>query len=182
VRRWVEKAHYKGQLRSKRHEILEQYKVPICQELGLARRSATLISRELNKKGYQCPCATLGQFEGGRRTATGEHEVLPLGRWMLKLLLGKVTWPNLMQEFAEALRQDEAEALIKQIREGRLRARIRGLAVLAHLRGVPIRQIARFLMVSRSTVRQFLRRYRESGVKGLFSVRVNRRRKHEQSE
>lgn len=98
------------------------------------------------------------------------------------LLLGKITPPNLVSALKQGLTYDDAEALIGRISEGNFRERIRALSVLAYLRGIPIRHIARLLMVHRRTVTEAVRHYRDKGLKELFLSWERGPKKHEQTD
>lgn len=76
----------------------------------------------------------------------------------------------------------KADVLLKNVAEGTLRRRIRGLSILIHLRRTPIRQIARLLTVNRRTVTETIRHYREKGLKDLFTFRAPKPKKHELPE
>lgn len=102
--------------------------------------------------------------------------------WMLMLLLENATPNDLINITNKDLTIAEAKNLLERIAEGTYRQRIRGLSVLMHLRGTPVRQTARLLMVNRRTVTETIRHYRENGLSDLFSFRVQQPKKHELPE
>ena len=102
--------------------------------------------------------------------------------WMLMLLLGNATPSDLINTTSRDLTIAEAENLLENIAEGSLRRRIRGLSVLMHLRGTPVRQIALLLTINRRTVTETMRHYRENGLKDLFTFRTPKPKKHELPE
>ena len=112
---------------------------------------------------------------------SGEGGIIPPGRWMLMLLQRKITATSLVQELRGKLTLEDAEVLIARIHNGGLRDRNRALSVLAHLRGMTLRQIASFLMINRRTVTQSVKHYRDHGISKLFSLREDTPKKHEQA-
>ena len=109
-----------------------------------------------------------------------EDSVVLLGRWMIMLLQGRIPATNLVQELRGNLTQEDAETMIEHIRHGCLRNQNRALSVLAHLRGIPVRQIACFLMVNRHMVTRCVKEYRDQGIGNLFFSRKSTPKKHEQ--
>ncbi len=74
----------------------------------------------------------------------------------------------------------DAKSFVERICEGRLHDRNWAMEILADMRGISISAIASFLIVDPRTVAQDIRKFRQSGVTGLFSPRKSSPRKDEQ--
>lgn len=92
--------------------------------------------------------------------------------WMLRLLQGDITAPDLHGEFAQRLSLEEAELLVEHVRVGRLSLRNRAITVAAHLKGISLRSTSWLLFLNRATLRHYLCRFREGGLSGLFGRRT----------
>lgn len=92
-------------------------------------------------------------------------------RWMLRLLQGDIGAIDLGVEARTGISAADAESLVEKVRETRLALRNRALAVAAHLAGISLSVISRFLFLSRPTVREYLKRFRQGGVPELFDLR-----------
>jgi transposase len=64
---------------------------------------------------------------------------------------------------------DQLTFLLGRTKDGTLRQRKKAAAVLANLRGVPIRTIAESLSISRVSVRKYVRVFTAGGVEALFA-------------
>jgi hypothetical protein len=98
------------------------------------------------------------------------------------LLQGEISVTNLKQELGEILPKEDAKDLIDHINAGVLRDRNRSLSVVGNLRGISSRQIARFLMIDRVTVSEYIKKYRRGGINHLFSYSKVHPFKHEQPQ
>jgi transposase len=90
-------------------------------------------------------------------------------RWLDGLLRGEMPLPSL----GDIGPAEGLTVLFGRTKNGTLRQRKKAVAVLADLRGVPIRTIAASLSISRVSVRKYVRVFTAGGVEALFA---NRRR------
>ncbi len=182
VIKWAKKKRYESRQVSKRSSILDPFKPAIRQEVELTQCSATHAFQNLKEQGYGGEYTIVKQFISHFRQDSCDAETVLPGRWMLMLLQVKITAKCLVRNLGEKLSLEDAETLITHIREGKLRERNRAIAVIADLRGIPISQIVKFLMIDQRTVKNILGHYCEHGIRDLFSFRKGWPRKHEQAE
>ena len=91
--------------------------------------------------------------------------------WMLRFLQGDIGARDLPVKARTGISSADAESLVDKVRTDRLALRNRALAVAAHLKGISLSVISRFLFLSRPTVREYLKRFRQGGVSELFDLR-----------
>jgi transposase len=91
--------------------------------------------------------------------------------WMLRLLQGDIGASDLGVKARTGISSADAESLVEKVRTDRLALRNRALAVAAHLKGISLSVISHFLFLSRPTVREYLKRFRQGGVPELFDLR-----------
>ena len=91
--------------------------------------------------------------------------------WMLRLLQGDIEASDLGLEAKAEISPADAESLVAKVRTARLALRNRALAVAAHLKGISLSVISRFLFLSRPTVHEYLKRFHRGGVLELFDLR-----------
>ena len=90
---------------------------------------------------------------------------------MLRLLQGDIEASDLGLEAKAEISPADAESLVAKVRTARLALRNRALAVAAHLKGISLSVISRFLFLSRPTVHEYLKRFHRGGVLELFDLR-----------
>jgi transposase len=86
-------------------------------------------------------------------------------RWLDGLLRGEMGLASL----GDLGPADQLTFLLGRTKDGTLRQRKKAAAVLANLRGVPIRTIAESLSISRVSVRKYVRVFTAGGVEALFT-------------
>ncbi|MEK7677850.1 MAG: IS630 family transposase [Verrucomicrobiota bacterium] len=91
--------------------------------------------------------------------------------WMLRLLQGDIGANDLVAEVGTGIGSADAESLVEKVRKDRLALRNRALAVAADLKGISLSAISRFLFLSKPTVREYLKRFRQEGLPHLFDLR-----------
>lgn len=182
VSKWATSDRYEPYKKGATPSILDPYKPAIRRQLELTQCSARSVFRSLKEQGYKGGVTIVNQYVATITSKASEESSILPSRWMLMLLQGKVTVSQLLQQAPGRLSEGDAGILIARIREGKLSQRNRALAVLADLKGLSVPQIVRFLMIKDDTVRDYLARYREDGLNGLFSFRSNKPTKHLQAE
>lgn len=88
--------------------------------------------------------------------------------WMLRLLQGDIGASVLEVEAGTGVCPADAQLLVEMVRTGRLALRNRALVVAAHLRGISLCAISRFLFLDTATVRAYLERFRRGGLARVF--------------
>jgi transposase len=86
-------------------------------------------------------------------------------RWLDGLLRGEMPLPGL----GDISPAEGLTVLLRRTKDGTLRQRKKAAAVLANLRGVPIRTIAASLSISRVSVRKYVCVFTAGGVEALFA-------------
>jgi len=113
-----------------------------------------------------------------RRSVTGDSETggnIPgrelrgeaARRWLDGLLRGEMQ----LASVGDLGPAERSTVLLERIKDGTLRQRKKAAAVLANLRGVPIRTIATSLSISRVSARKYVRAFAIGGVEALFAAR-----------
>lgn len=182
VSKWARREAYAPRKAIPRSSILDPYKPAIISEWEFGERSGAAIFRSIRQAGYAGGYSILKSYlHTIRRVPTHVHRkaVLPF-EWMLRLLQGKLTGHLLAPELEASMSPDAVAALVRRIRGGRLRARNRALAILASTKGIPLRSIARFLMIDFRMVTRYVDDYARAGIDGLFAPRKGREPKHKQ--
>lgn len=100
----------------------------------------------------------------GASLLTDEHH------WMLRLIQGDITAGDLRTELGETLPMEDARFIADTIRTRRLGLRNRALTVAAHLKGIPARSASQFLLIDTASAREYLKRFHEGGLAGLFDL------------
>jgi transposase len=90
--------------------------------------------------------------------------------WMLRLLQGDIGASDLEADARTGISSADAESLVAKVRNARLALRNRAVAVAAHVRGISMSVISRFLFLSRPTVCEYIKRFRQGGVPELFDL------------
>ena len=106
-----------------------------------------------------------GYSETGENVPDTELRGEAARRWLDGLLRGEMPLPSL-EDIGPA---EGLTVLLGRTKDGTLRQRKKAAAVLADLRGVPIRTIAASLSVSRVSVRKYVRVFTAGGVEALFA-------------
>ncbi len=147
----------------------------------LARSSGTAIFSHLRQAGYTGGYNILKTYLHGLRRGRlhGDDKLFLPSEWMLRLLQGRTSAQALAADLGVSDHK-QVEILVGRIRNGSLRVRNRALAVLAHLKQIPMRTIARFLIVDHKMVGRYVRDYERVGIDGLITYRRTGEMKHEQ--
>lgn len=163
--------------------MLDPFKAAIRRDLELGGCSGTAILTRLRRAGYKGGYTILKTYlHSLKRPGKSDvpSPVLPF-EWMHRLLQGKIGLQAVLAECHEVPR-DHAMELLARIHDGPMRSRNRGVAVLAHLKGVPTRAIARFLILDHRMTASHIREYREHGIDGLLTYRRTGQLKHQQED
>ena len=182
VKKWAVRENYEGRKARIRSSILDPYKSAIRLEFELGDCTATFIYNKLKEVGYPGGYTVIKKYLRKLRDKSSDTEVNPLlpFNWMLRLILGEITTDALTTELAVTAPKEDIVALLQRVCGGSLRDRKRAVAVLAHLRNIPTKYIARFIIVDKKTAGLFLKKYRSSGITGLFAPREGLQKRHEQ--
>jgi len=168
--------------RAKRQSILDPYTNDIVRMLRIApNSSAEIIHSQLTELGFKGGITIVRELIQKIR---GERHIKSyLGDfghyWMLRLLQGKITCNELEGTLKGQLNSEEIRVLREAILDKPLRYRNRSIAVLSYLNDVSQRSIARFLLISRATVGQYIMRFKAGGVKELFNFTIKEPKKSE---
>ena len=182
ISKWAKVDRYAPRKRRLATSVLDPYKLAIAQEIALSQYSARVVFQRLAKDGYSGGFTIVKEFVRQLRIPAGERMSSLPASWMLKLLQGKISPKELVADVGGNLPLADAETLVERICEGRLRDRNRAMVVLADMRGIPIRVIAKVLMVHPQTISRNIGDFRKNGVIGLFSPRKSSTRKDEQQD
>jgi transposase len=106
-----------------------------------------------------------GCSEAGENVPDTELRGEAARRWLDGLLRGEMPLPSL----GDIGPAEGLTVLLGRTKDGTLRQRKKAAAVLADLRGVPIRTIAASLSISRVSVRKYVRVFTAGGVEALFA-------------
>jgi len=98
------------------------------------------------------------------------------------LLQGKVSYNDLSEMLAEDLGADDISVLLDCILNRPLRYRNRAMAVLSHVAGNDIQNVAAFLFVHPKTVGRYIHRFRSGGVRSLLDYPGNKVKKADTPE
>ncbi|MBN2315852.1 MAG: IS630 family transposase [Sedimentisphaerales bacterium] len=98
-----------------------------------------------------------------QKTLTKNKKEEDSRKWMLELIQGKYDHSHLMPVFLKYLQLSELQMLIDCIKNRPLRYRNRAVFVLAHLKGIPVPAISRFLFIPRQTVHLWVQVYKNRG-------------------
>jgi transposase len=181
VRKWARRDWCHTTKHITRSSVLDAFKPDITRDWELALLSSAEIFRRARERGYVGSYTILRRFLRSvkrEQPHTISPPLLP-AEWMLRLLQGKLKATTISAQLGESVAHP-VEALVSRVRNGSLRVRNRAIAVLAHLKGFPITAIARFLMVDRRMVQDYVRDYGRSGIDGLTTYRRTGLMKHEQ--
>lgn len=85
--------------------------------------------------------------------------------WLLRIVQGELRVEEVRKELAGV---EHLSELVEMAREGNLKQRKKALSVLALLKGISLRCVARFLCIGPNTVFQHWKRYRKEGIQRLF--------------
>jgi transposase len=85
--------------------------------------------------------------------------------WLLAVLQGKESLETIQSGGADS---GAFDSLIKNVRNGNLKARNKAVCVLAKVHGIPSLTICKFLHIARSTVKNYWKTYRTFGCDRLF--------------
>jgi transposase len=97
--------------------------------------------------------------------------------WLLRLMQGKAGSEPLAECKGCNLPPNEVNALLEQLRNGKLCLRNRAAVVFGRLKGMTFRSISSFLQIGRHTARQYWCRFQSTGAPGLLRARKPRDRK-----
>lgn len=181
VRKWAARDRYQPRQTRPRSSILDPFKAAIRREWELGSYSATEILARLRQSGYAGGYTILKTYlHGLKRTSnSGVTNLLLPSEWMHHLQQGKINLPTVLTD-CQDVPPDHATELLARIHCGPLRSRNRGIAVLAHLKGISTRAIARFLMLDHRMVARHIREYVRHGIDGLAIYHRSGELKHNQ--
>src|ERR1022692_3823518 len=93
--------------------------------------------------------------------------------WFLRVVQQAETLSQIRETLGD---HSGLDLMVEKAENGCLKDRTRALVVLAKLRRIPHRVIARLLHISRTTIDKCFRRYRQHGADSLFSCKASSRR------
>jgi len=181
VRKWAALDQYMPRKATPRASKLDPFKSAIRSAWELGGCTVTEIMNHLRADGYTGGYTILKTYLRGlrRRCHAEDTQLLLPSQWMLRLLQCKIP-PEVILADCEGVTRDAAAELLARIHGGPLRLRNSALAVLANAKHIPIRAIARFLVLDHKTVLRYAREYSQNGVEGLTTYRRSGPPKHEQ--
>jgi transposase len=135
---------------------------------ALPKRDLRLLIRELQKAGFII--SPLDSYLTIERT---HHQ------WMSKVVQGAEPLANIQRILGQI---EDLSFLVEKAANGKLRDRNRAIAILAHLRGISFRSIARFIHRHPSQVSKYWRKYETGGCTGLFTYYPPKAKKSENEE
>ena len=89
---------------------------------------------------------------------------------MLRLTQAGLPGNALADDIGNGIEPHEAAYILEVMREGRLAARNRIVAIAAHLKGIEISCIAEFLGISSRSVNEYVRRFSAQRFEGLLPL------------
>jgi transposase len=151
------------------------------QRLKAGRINSVHLLSSLRQRGFNGSLAAVQRFVRKHRAELlhGKMAVaIPCGsslltddhHWILRLMQGDITAGDLRTELGETLSIEDTQFIIETIRTSLLALRNRALVVAAFLKGIPARSAAHFLLIDRASTREYLKRFREGGLTGLFDL------------
>lgn len=90
---------------------------------------------------------------------------------MLGILQGKATAAIIREQMHRDLPPEDLRMLLHVVRTKPLKLSTRALAILAHLRNIPVRVSGQFLMITEHTVRAYISEFEAGGVTRLLDLR-----------
>lgn len=181
VQKWAARDHYQPRKTRSIDCILDPFKAAIRHDLEFGGSSGTEILKRLRSSGYAGGYSILKAYLRGLKkpTKSSAKTLLLPSEWMHHLLQGKLGLDTVLSD-CHCVPPENATELLARIRHGPLRSRNRGIAVLAHVKGISVREIARFLMLDHRMVSRYIREYDLHGLDGLATYHRSRTLKHEQ--
>ena len=184
VGKWAVQEIYKPRKTPKRSSILDPYKPAIRRDWELGGCNFAFIFDRLRQAGYTGSKTIIRTYLSSLRRKKPYHDnqlLLPF-EWMLRLIQGKLAANIVREELGILAPPEDVAVLLKRVCDGPLRVRNKSITILAHLRNIPQHEIARFLIIDRRVVGQYIQNYRSGGIAKLFAFREGRQKKHEQEE
>jgi transposase len=184
VKKWGTRKRYEPRKITRHKSILDPHKPAIRRNWELGDCSVTSIFDQLRQAGYPGGKTILNDYIRSLRPSQSDpnEQHLLSFEWMLRLVQGKLTADALVAELRITTQREDIAVLVQRVCNGSLRVRNRAVAVLAHLRNIPDRDIASFLMIDRRAVALYVRNYSVKGLAGLFAFREGTQKKHEQEK
>lgn len=160
--------------RRKKTSKLDPYKPQIDSIIAVTPHvSAVAVHKLLINLGFDGKISILRKYLSTiRRKRRKKSHFKDIGHlWMLKLLQGKVKIAELLSQFSKQLDEKDIQKLHRAIHYGPLKHRNRAITVFAFLNNIPRRSIGRFLFLSPSRVREYIKQFATDGVKRLMHQR-----------
>lgn len=184
TQKWSIKDCYEPRKPTKRPSILDPYKIAIRREMGLGQNNGTVIFNRLKQAGYTGGYSVIKKYIRSLRAKLHDRDkqlMLPF-EWMLRLIQGKLTANIIVADLCTTASSGDITVLVQRVIDSTLTVRNKATVVLAYLRNIPKRDIARFLMIDHKSVVRYVQTYKLNGIEGLFAARKGGVRKHEQVE
>lgn len=168
--KWAKCSQYHAQKGTTRGSILDNFKAAVRRDYEVEGSDVITIFRHLQEGGYTGGYSILKEYIRSlkRTQSTDQVKILLPSEWMQRLLQGKINARQIMAEIKGA-DYAKVEILVEHIRAGSLKVRNRALAVLAHLKRIPLRAIGRFLIVDYRMVSRYVHDYNQEGIAGLVT-------------
>ncbi len=184
VKKWATRERYEPRKATKRSSILDPYKPTIRLDWELGGCNNTVIFNRLRELGYTGGQTIIKDYLRSLKRIKPGQDTQPLlpFKWMLRLVQGKLTVDMIANSFSSATPAEDIAILVQRVCDGPLRVRNRAAAILAYLRNIPQRDIARFLFIDHRTVEMYVQNYVSGGSFKLFADRKCGLKKHEQDE
>jgi len=151
------------------------------QRLKAGQINSVQLLASLRQHGFDGSLAAVQRFVRNYRTelVNGKMSVaVPCGsslltddhHWILRLMQGDITASHLQTELGKTLSAEDAQFIVNTVRTSRLGLRNRALIIAAHLKGIPARSAAHFLLIDRASAREYLKRFHEGGLAVVFDL------------
>lgn len=132
-------------------------------------------------RGESRSFATSPNIFAGFGLKRGGRTIVEDWGWMHKLLHGKLKYTELERQFTPKVSSEHIKQLHDCVLIKGLRTRNQAMTVLSYLKGIPKKVISGYLLISRKTVRDHLKRYNSGGLTKLLTHRRGGLKKCEDS-
>lgn len=92
--------------------------------------------------------------------------------WIIKMIQGGFSKSELIQEFDKIMLKEDVVELYDCILNDSLKSRCKALCILSFCKGIPQRVISKYLCVNINTLRYYISKYKQRGVKGLIEHKI----------
>ncbi len=180
---------------SSRPSKLDKYRCIIEEEFIKGTLSREQIFQKITEHDFDGSFSILSNFltklkrekeiqskKADRRGRKRREDIQDHTDWIINLLQRKICYDELEMEFSEVMNSDSIKELSQLIHSEPLRHRNRATAIFANHRKIPINSIAAILGCQRNTIRSYIKKFEDGGVKQLFDFSRKKTKKFEESK